>query len=555
MENLLFKDLQISKELLRAIDDMGFEEATPIQSQSIIPVLSGEDIVAQAPTGTGKTCAFGIPIIENTKSFENTVSTLILCPTRELVIQTTEELLKLSRYKKGIRTVAIYGGQQIERQIYALKKKPQIIVATPGRLQDHLRRSTIKLDSLKFLVLDEADEMLNMGFREDIDKILESAPYARQTALFSATISPEILEITKKYLKPDHKMIKVTPKEVTVPTISQYYIEVKHGKKVDVLTELIDTKDIKLAIIFCNTKKMVDELCDNLTTRGYSAEALHGDMKQTERDRVMSRFKRGQNGILVATDVAARGIDVDNIEVVFNYDIPEDTEYYVHRIGRTGRANREGVSYTFVTSREMYRIAEIMKYTKAPIKYMKAPSIRDMEEKRLSRLLNEIHPTLNTYSTRKYTIALENFLEEEENKSITSLDVAAALLLRLEEALYPKEKPERERPKMPKREMRKKENARLFLNIGTLDKIKTRHIVDLIKSVSPINGKEIEEITILDKYSFVNVPRQYLESLILSLNGMDFKGRTLAVQEANGSKKQIASPRKYSPRKKDVKKA
>lgn len=545
MENLLFKDLDISSEVLKAIDAMGFEEATPIQSQSIIPVLEGSDVVAQAPTGTGKTCAFGIPMVEKTDGGDTSVTCLVLCPTRELVIQTTDEILKLSKFKKGIKVVPIYGGQQIDRQIYALKKKPQVIVATPGRLQDHIRRNTVKLQDLKFLVLDEADEMLNMGFREDIDKILESIPNERQTVLFSATISKEILDITKKYLNSGYKTIKVTPKEVTVPTISQYYVEVKHGKKVDVLTEIIDDSDIKLSIIFCNTKKMVDELCDNLITRGYAAEGIHGDMKQTERDRVMARFKKGKTGILVATDVAARGIDVDNIEAVFNYDVPGDTEYYVHRIGRTGRANKTGVSYTFVTSREMYRLQEIMKYTKAPIKHMKAPAIKDIEERRLTKLLAEIKPTLGSYNKQKYYTALESFLEDEDNQSVTSLDVAASLLLKLEEIIYPKEK--HEPTDGTRSEGRRKDSARIFLNIGTLDKIKNRHIVDLIKSVSPMSGREIQEISILDKYSFVNIPEQYLDSVILSLNGMDFKGRTLCAQAAN-SKGSSSKPRNRSVR-------
>lgn len=429
MENILFNDLEISRELKKAINYMGFEEATPIQSQSIVPILEGRDVIAQAPTGTGKTCAFGIPLIETMDMEAREIRGLILCPTRELVIQTTEELYKLTKYKSSIRIVPIYGGQNIERQITALKKKPQIIVATPGRLMDHMRRRTIKLDHLTNLVLDEADEMLNMGFREDIDEILQTVPVERQTVLFSATLSPEILKIAKTYL--DHpQKIQVTKKEITVPSIEQYYLEVSRENKIEVLARLIDLNNYKLSIVFCNTKKMVDQLSEELVARGYGAEGLHGDMRQAQRDRVMKKFKNQEAEILIATDVAARGIDVDNVEAVFNYDIPEDLEYYVHRIGRTGRANKKGTSYTFVGHRDMYKLREIMRYTKAKIQYMKIPKLSDIEDVKTDRVLREIGKIIKSERYLKYTDTIEKYLSEMQDEGITTLDIAAAFLSR-----------------------------------------------------------------------------------------------------------------------------
>lgn len=372
MEQKSFSDFNLSQEVLKAVTSMGFKEATPIQIQTIDAIMNGEDIVAQAPTGTGKTCAFGIPLIEQIDLSSRYIQGMVLCPTRELVIQTSNELTKLCKFKRGIKIVSIYGGQQISKQIYELKKMPQIIVATPGRLMDHMRRRTIKLNNLAHIVLDEADEMLNMGFREDINVILKSVNEDRQTVLFSATLSKDILDITRNYQK-NYKLIKVMNNNIPIPEIEQFYIELNSNKKLDALTRLMDSNNYRLSIVFCNTKRMVDTLTQNLLSRGYSADALHGDIRQGQRDKVMSKFKSGNINILVATDVAARGIDVHNVEAVFNYDLPLDEEYYLHRIGRTGRANNDGVSYTFVASKEIYKLNNIMKYTKSKIKSMKMP--------------------------------------------------------------------------------------------------------------------------------------------------------------------------------------
>lgn len=424
MENLNFNELDLSKSMKRALDAMGFEEATPIQSKAIPLVMAGRDVIGQAQTGTGKTCAFGIPAVEMIDPDLSGVQVLVLCPTRELAIQVSEEFRNLCKYKKGIKSLAIYGGQSIERQIMSLKGKPQIIIGTPGRIMDHMRRHTLKLKNLKMVVLDEADEMLNMGFREDIDTIFSDIPEDRQTMLFSATMPQGILEITDLYMKnPEH--VVTAQKEVTIDTIDQYYIEVRESSKLELLSRLMDAKNYKLGIVFCNTKWKVDELCNSLQARGYTAEALHGDMKQRERDRVMNKFRKGQVDLLVATDVAARGIDVSDVEVVFNYDIPNDAEYYVHRIGRTGRAGKKGVSYSFVFGRDMYRLKDIERYTKSKINRTKPPTISSIEASRFQIVKDEISTVLADGSYMKYTEAVEELLDELDD--VTTLDIAAAL--------------------------------------------------------------------------------------------------------------------------------
>lgn len=525
MEKILFEALDVSKELKRAIEDMGFVEATPVQSQSIEPMMEGRDMVAQAPTGTGKTCAFGIPLVEGIDTGSRNVLALILCPTRELVVQTTDELMKLTKYKKSIRIVPIYGGQNIERQIMALKRKPQVIVATPGRLMDHMRRRTIRLDHLQYMVLDEADEMLNMGFREDIDTILESVPEERQTVLFSATMSKEILAITKKYLN-DPVKVQITRSEITVPSIRQFYLEVSRENKIDVLARLIDINDFKLSMVFCNTKRMVDDLTHEMIARGYQAEGLHGDMKQSQRDRVMHAFKNGKAEILIATDVAARGIDIENVEAVFNFDLPDDLEYYVHRIGRTGRANRQGVSYSFVGRREMYKLREIMNYTKAKIKYMSIPKASEIVDVRTKQVLVEILETMQNKNLDNYARSIQEFLDEEGCEDYTILDVAAAFLSReVPEESY---KDIEERPRFTdviKNKIGRKEKVRLFINLGKLDKLKKKQLLELLRVKCRLNEKLVTDISMMDKFSFIEIPSSEAERVLDSLNGLSFKGR------------------------------
>lgn len=532
----LFENLDLSKELKKALNDMEFVEMTAIQSQSIPAMIAGNDIVAQAPTGTGKTCSFGIPVVENTDTSERNVTSLILAPTRELALQIANELIRLTKYKKSIRIAVVYGGQNIDRQILALKRKPQIIVATPGRLMDHMRRKTIRLDHLKTLVLDEADEMLDMGFREDIDEILQSVPEERQTVLFSATMSREILDITKKYLKNPVK-IKTTKSEVTVSSVKQYYLEVSPDNKTDVLARLIDVNDFKLSMVFCNTKKKVDELAHDLTVRGYNAMGLHGDMKQSQRDRVMREFKNGNIETLIATDVAARGIDIKDIDVVFNYDLPDDMEYYVHRIGRTGRANREGVSYSLVSRREMYRLHEIMRYTKAKIKLMTIPNVAEITNVRIQQTLNGILDVLSHQKLDTYEQAILDFVENTDD-AYTILNVAAAFLARDSDTGELKEIEENFSSDRRRGNSRSgNPNAtRMFINVGRLDRVNVNAMRKLLNDAN-ITDEEIYDIDIMEKFSFIEIDNSKVDDVFVALNGIMMNGRRVNTEISNTKKR------------------
>lgn len=414
----------IDERILRAVTEMGFETMTPIQEQAIPVLLEGRDVIGQAQTGTGKTAAFGIPMLQRIDENNRNLQGMILCPTRELAIQAAEELRKFSRYMHGIRMVPIYGGQDITRQIKALKGGAQIIVGTPGRVMDHMRRHTIKLSDVKMVVLDEADEMLNMGFREDMETILSEIENEHQTALFSATMPQAILDITDEYQK-DALLVKVTKKELTIPLVKQYYFAVKNIYKEEVTSRLLEMYDFKRSIIFCNTKRMVDELAENLKKRGYQAEGLHGDMTQKQRDFVMNRFKSGNLGILIATDVAARGIDVDDLEAVFNYDVPQDIEYYVHRIGRTGRAGKEGMAFTFAYGRELYRVRDIERVCKTRMTEMKIPKASQIMEIKINKVINNAAAK----AAEQDLTCLQELLEEKLTElALDPMEILAALI-------------------------------------------------------------------------------------------------------------------------------
>ena len=536
MENLIFKDLNLSKEVQKAIAEMGFEEATPIQSLAIPHIMEGKDVIGQAQTGTGKTCAFGIPAIDMLETENEGVQVLILCPTRELAIQVSEELKNVSIHKKNVRILPIYGGQPIERQLASLRKRPQIIIGTPGRVMDHMRRHTLKLANLKMIILDEADEMLNMGFREDIDIILKEVPEARQTILFSATMPKEILDLTKLYQnKP--VMIKAAHKQLTVPSIEQYYLEVREASKLETLSRIIDANSIKLSLVFCNTKKRVDELAQNLQSRGYTAEALHGDMRQIQRDKVMSQFRKGSIDILIATDVAARGIDVDDIEAVFNYDLPNDEEYYVHRIGRTGRAGKAGKAYSFVVGREIYELRDIQRYTKSQVKLIKPPSLLDVEENKMGGILKKIRDLIAEGHYSNYTGYIERMLEDENNANseenyITTLDVAAALLKMV---AGNNNAPQQDRKEDAFDEDNGGEEGmvRFFINVGSISQVQPKHIVECIASNTGMPGKSIGAINIFDKYTFVDIPREFASKMMTSMKNAKIKGRKVNIEKAN----------------------
>ena len=426
MNKKTFAELGLSPELLKAIDKLGFEQPAPIQAAAIPPIRAGLDIVGQSQTGSGKTAAFAIPAIEAVDTLKKAVQILILCPTRELAIQVAEEVHKLSLFKRGIHALPIYGGQSYDRQILGLRQGAQIVIGTPGRVMDHMRRGTLRLDAVKMVVLDEADEMLDMGFREDIEFVLQAVPVERQTVFFSATMPRAIQELIGKYAK-NPQTVRIEQQAMTVPTVEQSYYEVDRRVKVELLTRLIDLHDIKLGIIFCNTKRMVDDLVDHLNARGYSADRLHGDMSQAMRDRVMGKFRKSGLEFLVATDVAARGIDVDDVEVVFNYDLPYDGEDYVHRIGRTGRAGRSGRAISFVAGREVFQIQHIERFTRTKIRRDRIPTVAEVESKKTEAFVEKLRGMLKSGEFKKHDHLIERLMEE----GFSSTDIASALLSQL----------------------------------------------------------------------------------------------------------------------------
>ncbi|AZU60069.1 ATP-dependent helicase [Neobacillus mesonae] len=413
-----FEDLGIGQATLKAVLRMGFEEATPIQAETIPLSLANNDVIGQAQTGTGKTAAFGIPLVEKVDKEEEAIQGIIIAPTRELAIQVSEELYKIGAGKR-VRVLPIYGGQDIGRQIRSLKKAPHIIVGTPGRLLDHINRKTIRLDHVHTVILDEADEMLNMGFIEDIETILAEIPEARQTLLFSATMPGPIQRIAEKFMK-DPKIVRVKAKEMTVPSIEQYYLEVQEKNKFDVLTRLLDIQSPELAIVFGRTKRRVDELSEALNLRGYTAEGIHGDLSQAKRLSVLRKFKEGSIDVLVATDVAARGLDISGVTHVYNFDIPQDPESYVHRIGRTGRAGKTGVAMTFVTPREKSYLSIVEKTTKRKMERMTPPTLDEALEGQQRAVVDKILQTIDNNNLQYYKAAAEELLETNDASTVVA---------------------------------------------------------------------------------------------------------------------------------------
>ena len=535
-----FEELDIRPEIFRAVQDMGFEEATPIQAQAIPVVMTGVDMIGQAQTGTGKTAAFGIPLLQKVDPENRKVQALVLCPTRELAIQVAEELRNLAKYMHGVKVLPIYGGQDMSRQIRSLKGGVKIIIGTPGRVMDHMRRHTIRLNDLHTVVLDEADEMLNMGFREDIETILKDTPEERQTVLFSATMPQAIMEIAATYQK-EAQLVKVTRKELTVPNIEQYYYEVRTKNKDEVLCRLLDLYAPRLSLVFCNTKKKVDELVLELQNRGYFAEGLHGDLKQMQRDRVMQGFREGSTDILVATDVAARGIDVDDVEAVFNYDLPQDDEYYVHRIGRTGRAGRTGKAFTFIVGKEAYKLRDIERYCKTKMKAQRIPSLDDVANVRVENVFRKLEKTIEEEDLTLSVQAIQEYLDKNE---ATAMDLAAAFLkMELGDALgeqqddlaqeqYMWESEAKGKGKGKGRRKDDKDMVRLFLNVGKKQKLKPGDILGAIAGESGLPGRAVGSIDMYDKYTFVDVPSKYYKQVIKSMKHAKIKGNRVNVEKA-----------------------
>ncbi len=551
METIRFEELNLDAKILRAVTDMGFEAASPIQAKAIPLELEGKDIIGQAQTGTGKTAAFGIPLLEKIDPKNKKLQAVVLCPTRELAIQVAEEIRNLAKYMHGIKVLPIYGGQEIVKQIRSLKDGVQVIIGTPGRVMDHMRRKTIKFGQVHIVVLDEADEMLNMGFLEDMETILSELPEERQTVMFSATMPQAIAEIAKKFQK-DPEIVKVVKKDLTVPKVTQYYYDVKPKNKLEVMCRLLDMYAPKLSVVFCNTKKQVDELVLALQGRGYFAEGLHGDLKQVQRDRVMNGFRKGRTDILVATDVAARGIDVDDVEAVFNYDIPQDEEYYVHRIGRTGRAGREGKAFSLVVGKEVYKLRDIQRYCKTKIVPQPIPSINDVTEIKADKILCQAEEILQDNDMDRLIDIIERKVLEED---YTTLDLAAGLLRMImgedNEDIIEDSRPLRSLDDLGDWRDRNygrgrgsrsggrgnrsggDDMARLFINIGKNQNVKPGDILGAIAGESGMPGKMVGSIDMYDKYTFVEVPREQADIVLQAMKDARIKGKNIHIEKAN----------------------
>ncbi len=535
-----FEELGLSDATLRAITDLGYEEPTPIQARTIHLMLEGADVIAQAQTGTGKTAAFALPIIENLDTSLMSPQALVLTPTRELAIQVAEAFHSYSKHHRT-SVLPVYGGQPIERQLRALSRGVQVVVGTPGRLNDHIRRRTLKLDQIRTVVLDEADEMLDMGFKEDIEAVLSHIPEDHQTALFSATMPRAIVDLGRKYMRSPQR-VTVEDEQMTVPQIRQTYYEVGRRDKFEVLGRILDYEKPASAIVFCRTKRDVDELGERLIARAYPAETLHGDLSQAQRDRVMGRFRTEQVELLIATDVAARGLDIEHVSHVINYDIPQDPESYVHRIGRTGRAGREGCAITLVTPRERRLWQVIQRVTGASIQRMQVPTIADVVGRRREVFKETLRDTLAQGDLEPYLIMAENMGEEY---SPTELAAAAFKLLlgpppdetedRLAEAETApgyekdgKKGPRRRRERTGEQFGPERGMTRLYIDIGREDGVRPADIVGAIANEADIPGRSIGAIELYDHFTLVDVPSNKSQQVLQALKQTTIRNRKIS---------------------------
>lgn len=513
-----FEGLGIGKKVLSALSAMGFEAPSPIQSQTIPHVLAGRDVIGQAQTGTGKTAAFGIPLVEKVTP-DKMVQALVLTPTRELAIQVAEEIANIGKFKR-VKVLPVYGGQSIERQIRAIRAGAQIVIGTPGRLLDHIRRQTLRLDRVQLVVLDEADEMLDMGFVEDIESILSHTPAEeRQTMLFSATMPAAIASLARRYMK-DPFTVTISREQLTVPAIEQFYYETRD--KLEALCRVLDLEETGKSIVFCRTKKGVDDLVASLQTRGYLLDGLHGDLSQNQRDRVMKQFRNGKLDILVATDVAARGIDIDDITHVINYDIPQDHESYVHRIGRTGRAGRTGVALTFINPREFRQLKSIERATHSRLVRRAVPSASDVLKRHEQTLKERLATLIERGSLDEYVSIVQELGEAHD-----VIDIAAAAMKLAQEGFKLDEAP-------TVMETQPSGMVRLFLNVGRVQNIRPEDVVRAIATEADIPGKVIGMINIYDRFTFVEVPQNVAERVLAVMHKSTIKGYQVNVEPAKG---------------------
>ena len=542
-----FNELNLSREVLQAIDEMGFVNPSEVQEGTIPEILDGHDLLAQAQTGTGKTASFGIPMIEKIQDNNyETLQGLVLVPTRELARQVSEELQKLSKHKTFIRVLAIYGGADMGKQLRELKRGASIVVGTPGRIMDHMKRKTIDLSSLKFLVLDEADEMFDMGFRDDMKTIIEKTNDDRQTLFFSATFDNEIKEFSKLYQNNPKKVI-IEKKELTAEKIKQYYLELNRNMKTEILNRLILIHKPKKSIIFCNTKRMVENLEEEIAQKGYKVDSLHGDMRQSSRDNVMKKFRKGTIDVLIATDVAARGLDVSDIDIVFNYDLPQQAEYYVHRIGRTARAGKKGLSFTFVTSRDYPKFREIEKYANIKMERIDLPTKGDLERESMENLFDRVSKNiLKAEDNVEYSEVLNKLLAQGHSL----YDISASLLKMVNESSKNRKITELDKVDFGKKfemnrtnradksnrktkttkEMKKIKGPKIFINKGKRDGIDSREIIRLIEKHTNVSPGEIGRINIMPNFTFVEIPKNMIKDAIKDLDGKNIKGKTLKAE-------------------------
>ncbi|MFV1977314.1 MAG: DEAD/DEAH box helicase, partial [Candidatus Scalindua sp.] len=516
-----FYNFDLSDEVLYALSEMGFEEPTPIQEIAIPPAMKGRDIISRAQTGTGKTAAFGIPLIEKKGGGGRTPYAIVLAPTRELAVQVAQELNKIGK-NKGILSVPIYGGQSIERQIRSLKKGVNIVVGTPGRVIDHIKRKTLILKNIQVVVLDEADEMLNMGFIDDIESILKETPADRQTMLFSATIPKEIVRIAAKYMN-NPKKVSIDPENMVVSKVKQVFYEVRGEDKIKALTRLLDVEEPSLTLVFCHTKREVDEVSGKLQQMGYYAGAIHGDFTQSHRDEMMDKFKKSDIEILVATDVAARGLDIPDVSHVINYSIPQHPDGYIHRIGRTARAGKSGIAITFVTPREHRQLRLIEQSAKTRIKKAKLPTRDEVKKAREQEVLKEIDYAIENEKHTEYI----SMVDELSGRYSIHAIAASALSLIFSDI----EVDEIQETGLP--HLSSKNNyVKLFMTVGRRDKVKVADIVKSIADGANIPGKKIGNIALFDKFTFVEIPQYLAERVIDSIDETIINGKKIRIQPA-----------------------